>query len=159
MIGFGYDVHRLAEGESLILAGVPIDSPFGTVAHSDGDVALHALCDAMLGAIGMGDIGEHFPDTDIKWKGADSAVFVRECLRMITEQECVLINVDLALVLEAPKIKPYKEQMKTRLAELCSLPLNRVNIKATTSEKLGFVGRGEGVQAYCVCQVDKIQSS
>lgn len=151
LVGFGYDVHRLAAGESLILAGVPIDSEIGTVAHSDGDVLLHALCDAILGALGMGDIGEHFPDTDQQWKNASSSVFVAEVIRLMKEQGCSLINVDAALVLEAPKLKKYKAAMRSSLAQMLQLPEQRVNIKATTSEKLGFVGEGKGVQAYCVC--------
>lgn len=153
MVGFGYDVHRLAEGESLILGGVSIESPIGTVAHSDGDVVLHALCDALLGAAGLGDIGEHFPDTDAQWKNAPSSIFVQEVMRMIHEAEYQLVNLDIALVLEAPKIKSYKDAMRSSIAAMCSLEPKRVNIKATTSEKLGFVGRKEGVQAYCICEL------
>lgn len=156
MVGLGYDVHRLAEGESLILGGVRIESPIGTVAHSDGDVLLHALCDAILGAAGLGDIGEHFPDTDIKWKNADSTRFVTAVVEMITEQQLQLVNVDVTLVLESPKILPYKQQMRSTIALLCGLPEQRVNLKATTSEKLGFVGNKEGVQAYAICQLQEL---
>ncbi len=157
MVGLGYDVHRLADGESLILGGVRIESPIGTVAHSDGDVLLHALCDAILGAAGLGDIGEHFPDTDIKWKNADSTRFVTAVVEMITEQQLQLVNVDVTLVLESPKILPYKQQMRSTIALLCGLPEQRVNLKATTSEKLGFVGNKEGVQAYAICQLQELR--
>ncbi|MBX7156657.1 MAG: 2-C-methyl-D-erythritol 2,4-cyclodiphosphate synthase [Bacteriodetes bacterium] len=157
MVGLGYDVHRLAEGESLILGGVRIESPIGTVAHSDGDVLLHALCDAILGAAGLGDIGEHFPDTDTKWKNADSTRFVTAVVEMITEQQLQLVNVDVTLVLESPKILPYKQQMRSTIALLCGLPEQRVNLKATTSEKLGFVGNKEGVQAYAICQLQELR--
>ncbi|MFN8367586.1 MAG: 2-C-methyl-D-erythritol 2,4-cyclodiphosphate synthase [Candidatus Kapaibacterium sp.] len=157
MVGLGYDVHRLAEGESLILGGVRIESPIGTVAHSDGDVLLHALCDAILGAAGLGDIGEHFPDTDTKWKNADSTKFVTAVVEMITDQRLQLVNVDVTLVLESPKILPYKQQMRSTIALLCGLPEQRVNLKATTSEKLGFVGNKEGVQAYAICQLRELR--
>ncbi len=158
LVGFGYDVHRLAEGESLVLGGIPIESTIGTIAHSDGDVILHALCDAMLGAAGMGDIGEHFPDTDSRWKGMSSTVFVKEVLTMIHTRNYRLVNVDIAVVLEAPKLKPYKEAMRRSIAEMLGLIEERVNIKATTSEKLGFVGQGHGIQAYCCCSVYHMSS-
>jgi 2-C-methyl-D-erythritol 2,4-cyclodiphosphate synthase len=154
MVGFGYDVHRLAEGESLILGGVEIPSTFGTVAHSDGDVLLHALCDALLGAVGMGDIGEHFPDTDATYKGISSLELLRRVVALLVAQNWRIINIDVTLVLEHPKILPYKPAMRENIARACDLPLERVSIKATTSEKLGFVGSGEGVQAYSVCQVE-----
>jgi 2-C-methyl-D-erythritol 2,4-cyclodiphosphate synthase len=157
MVGFGYDVHRLADGESLILGGVTIDSPFGTVAHSDGDVLLHAVCDALLGALALGDIGEHFPDTDPAYRGISSLELLRRCVALVAEHRCVLINLDATLVLERPKILPYKLLMRENIAAACGLPLERVSIKATTSEKLGFVGAGAGVQAYCVCQIEQIQ--
>jgi 2-C-methyl-D-erythritol 2,4-cyclodiphosphate synthase len=153
MIGFGYDVHRLAAGESLVLGGVPIESSFGTVAHSDGDVVLHALCDALLGAAGLGDIGEHFPDTDPRWKNAPSSVFVAHVCELLTKSGFSIVNADIALTLEAPKILPYKQRMRTGIAQMLSLPVERVNIKATTAEKLGFIGRGEGVACYCVTEV------
>ncbi len=158
MVGFGYDIHRLAEGESLILGGVEIVSSFGTVAHSDGDVLLHALCDALLGAAGLGDIGEHFPDTDAAYKGISSIELLRRVIALVKKEGYQLINIDCTLVLEKPKILPYKPQMRERIAEACSLPLQRVSLKATTSEKLGFVGQGEGIEAYAVCQIEPILS-
>ena len=153
MTGFGYDVHRLAPGETLVLGGVSIESPIGTIAHSDGDVVLHALCDALLGAAGLGDIGEHFPDTDPQWKNAPSSKFVLHVCSLLQSHNLHIVNADIALTLEAPKILPYKQRMRSTIASLLSLPENRVNIKATTAEKLGFIGRGEGVACYCVCQL------
>lgn len=153
MTGFGYDVHRLAQGETLVLGGVSIESSIGTVAHSDGDVVLHALCDALLGAAGLGDIGEHFPDTDPQWKNAPSSKFVLHVCSLLQSHNLHIVNADIALTLEAPKILPYKQRMRSTIASLLSLPETRVNIKATTAEKLGFIGRGEGVACYCVCQL------
>ncbi|MBM4178415.1 MAG: 2-C-methyl-D-erythritol 2,4-cyclodiphosphate synthase [Ignavibacteria bacterium] len=153
MIGFGFDVHRLAEGQSLVLAGVDIPSPVGTVAHSDGDVVLHALVDALLGAVAMGDIGEHFPDTDPQWKGAASSHFVEHTVGLLDSNGYRIINVDCTLVLESPKILPYRNQMRENIAQLCGLPVERVAVKATTSERLGYVGRKEGVHAFVACEV------
>lgn len=156
MVGFGYDIHRLAEGENLIIGGVEIPSAFGTVAHSDGDVLLHALCDALLGAAGLGDIGEHFPDTDAQYKGISSIELLRRVIVLVQTEQYKLINIDCTLVLEKPKILPYKAAMRENIARECGLPIQRVCLKATTSEKVGFVGRGEGVQAYAVCQIEPI---
>lgn len=153
MVGFGFDVHRLAEGESLVLGGVDIPSPLGTVAHSDGDVMFHALVDALLGALALGDIGEHFPDTDPKWKGAPSSAFVEHAVALVKEQHCRIVNIDCTLVLESPKILPFKQTMRENIARLCELPLERVAVKATTSERIGYVGRREGVHAYVICEV------
>ncbi len=153
MVGFGFDVHRLAEGQTLVLAGVEIPSPIGTVAHSDGDVIFHALVDALLGAIALGDIGEHFPDTDPRWKGAASSQFVEHAVGLLRERSYTIINVDCTLVLESPKILSFKPQMRENIAQLCGLPLERVAVKATTSERMGYVGRKEGVHAFVVCEV------
>lgn len=153
MVGFGFDVHRLAEGQTLVLAGVEIPSPIGTVAHSDGDVIFHALVDALLGAIALGDIGEHFPDTDPRWKGAASSQFVEHAVGLLRERSYTIINVDCTLVLESPKILPFKPQMRENIAQLCGLPIERVAVKATTSERMGYVGRKEGVHAFVVCEV------
>lgn len=155
MVGFGYDIHRLESGESLILCGVEIPSAIGTVAHSDGDAALHALTDAILGAAGLGDIGEHFPDTNPLYKNADSRMFVRRAIELLKENKLRLINIDITVVLEKPKIQPFKEAMKMALAEICELPLQRVSVKATTNERVGFVGRSEGVAAFAICQVEE----
>lgn len=153
MVGFGFDVHRLEEGRRLVLGGVEIPSPHGTVAHSDGDVVLHALVDALLGALALGDIGEHFPDTDPEWKGAASSQFVDHAVKLVRKQGCEIVNVDCTLVLESPKILPYKQAMRERIAEMCGLALNRVSVKATTSERMGYVGRREGVHAFVICEV------
>lgn len=159
MIGFGYDIHRMAEGESLVLAGVTIAHHSGTVAHSDGDVIYHALCDAIFGALGQGDIGEHFPDTDLRWKNASSDRFVEYAVALLTNQGYSLVNIDCTLVMDTPKIKPFKQQMRENIARLCAIPLERVNVKATTNEGVGFIGRGEGVAAMCVCQVQSLSPS
>lgn len=153
MVGFGYDVHRLAEGESLVLGGVAIESPFGTVAHSDGDVLLHAVCDALLGAAGIGDIGEHFPDTKEEFRGISSIELLARVVRLIAGEGFALVNIDCTLVMEAPKISPYKTAMRQNIANVCSLPVERVCVKATTNEKLGFVGAQQGAQAYAVCML------
>lgn len=155
MVGFGFDVHRLAEGESLVLGGVTIPSPLGTVAHSDGDVIFHALVDALLGAMALGDIGEHFPDTDPQWKGAPSSGFVEHAVRLIAEQNCYVVNIDCTLVLESPKILNYKTEMRQNIARHCAIPIERVAVKATTSERVGYVGRSEGVQAFVICEVQR----
>ncbi len=156
MVGFGYDVHKLAKGESLILGGVKIVSDFGTVAHSDGDVLLHAISDAVLGAAGMNDIGEHFPDTDPVYKNADSMLLFKKCLELIEEEGLELVNIDATIVLEKPKISTYKQQIRESIANACGLVVKRVNIKATTNEQMGPEGRGEGVAVYSVCQLKEI---
>ena len=155
MVGFGYDNHRLTTGESLILGGVRIESPLGTVAHSDGDALLHALCDALLGAAGLDDIGEHFPDTDPKYKDAESGVLLREVIEMIEKKNLELVNIDAVVLLETPKLKLYKKRIKENIAILCGISADYVNIKAKTSEKMGFVGRSEGVAVYCICELKK----
>ena len=153
MVGFGYDVHRLEEGQSLILGGVTIPSGFGTVAHSDGDVLLHAICDALLGAAALGDIGEHFPDTDAEWKDVSSVKLLEAVTAMLQERDLAIVNIDATLALERPKILPYKAEMRAKIAAAAGLPLERVSVKATTGEKLGFVGSSAGVQAYAVCML------
>jgi 2-C-methyl-D-erythritol 2,4-cyclodiphosphate synthase len=155
MVGLGYDSHKLALGESLILGGVIIEFEKGTVAHSDGDVILHALCDALLGAAGLGDIGEHFPDSDEKYKNYDSSKFVINVMELVEKAGFELVNIDITIILEKPKLKIYKEKMKNRLAELCNIKPEIVNVKAKTNEGIGFVGREEGVAAYCICEICK----
>ena len=153
MVGFGFDVHQLAPNETLVLGGVAIESPIGTVAHSDGDVVLHALVDALLGSMGLGDIGEHFPDSDPQWKGAASIRFLRHAVQLVNDQQCKIVNIDATIVLESPKISTYKQSMREVIAEACDIPVQRVNVKATTSEHLGYVGRKEGVHAFVICEV------
>ena len=149
-IGLGYDVHRLARGESLILGGVPISSDVGTVAHSDGDVLLHAICDALLGALALGDIGEHFPDTDEQYRGVSSLDLLRRCLGLVDEHGWRPGNLDATLMLERPKILPHRESIRRSIAETMNLPLDHISLKATTGEGIGFVGRGSGVEAQAV---------
>jgi 2-C-methyl-D-erythritol 2,4-cyclodiphosphate synthase len=149
-IGFGSDVHAFGPGDFLMLGGVRVAHSRGVVAHSDGDVLLHALCDALLGAAGLGDIGQHFKDTDPKWRGADSSIFVTQVLALLRARRLVVANVDLTVLAQAPKIAPHRDAMRRRIAQLLELPEDRVNIKATTTEGLGFLGRAEGIAAQAV---------
>jgi 2-C-methyl-D-erythritol 2,4-cyclodiphosphate synthase len=149
-IGSGFDVHAFGAGNSVMLGGVRVPHTHGVVAHSDGDVVLHALCDALLGAAGMGDIGQHFSDQDPKWRGADSAHFLAEVMMMLRERSLVVENVDVTVIAQAPKIAPHREAMRSRMAQLLGLDEARVNVKATTTEGLGFLGRAEGIAAQAV---------
>jgi 2-C-methyl-D-erythritol 4-phosphate cytidylyltransferase/2-C-methyl-D-erythritol 2,4-cyclodiphosphate synthase len=149
-VGFGFDVHALAAGESLWLGGVLIPHDRGLVGHSDADVVLHALTDAILGALAAGDIGDHFPPSDPRWKGAPSALFVEHARDLAAEAGGRISHVDLTIICEAPRIGPYRDAMRARIAGLLRLPLARVSIKATTTERLGFAGRGEGIAAQAV---------
>jgi 2-C-methyl-D-erythritol 2,4-cyclodiphosphate synthase len=146
-IGLGHDVHRLVPGRKLVLGGVSIDYPFGTDGHSDGDVLLHALTDAILGAAGLGDIGEWFPDTDPQWKNADSGQFVEKAVSLVQEQGWEIGNVDCTIFAEQPKLKQDKPKIRRRVAELLGVPEEAVNIKAKTGEKVGPIGRGEAIAA------------
>lgn len=153
MVGIGYDTHKLAEGESFILGGIRIESSLGTVAHSDGDVLIHAIIDAILGAAGMGDIGDHFPDTDEKYKNVNSVTLLENIKLMVLAKNYSLVNVDATIILETPKLKHYKTMIKKNLANILDLPEDRVNIKATTNEKMGFLGRNEGIAVLATCQL------
>lgn len=149
-IGQGYDVHKLVEGRDLIICGVKIPYEKGLLGHSDADVALHALSDALLGAAALGDIGRHFPDTDEKYKGADSRALLREVVRLIKEKGYTAGNVDVTIVAQRPKMLPYIPQMRDNIAADLGIDTDAVNVKATTTEKLGFEGRGEGISATAV---------
>jgi 2-C-methyl-D-erythritol 4-phosphate cytidylyltransferase/2-C-methyl-D-erythritol 2,4-cyclodiphosphate synthase len=149
-VGTGFDVHRLVAGEQLWLCGVWIEHEMGLAGHSDADVALHAVVDALLGAIGAGDIGAHFPPNEPQWKGAPSSRFVEHAIELAREAGYRVGNIDVTLICEAPKIGPYRDQMRARLASLAQVDLGAVNIKATTTERLGFTGRGEGIAAQAV---------
>ena len=149
-IGHGYDVHRLAEGLPLYLCGIKIEHTQGCVAHSDGDVALHALCDSLLGALALGDIGKHFPDTDPAYKGIDSKILLRKVMEMLKSRGASVGNVDLTIAAQRPKLAPYILPMRTSIASLLEIPLEDVSVKATTTEKLGFVGREEGIEVNAV---------
>ncbi|HNF87155.1 MAG TPA: 2-C-methyl-D-erythritol 2,4-cyclodiphosphate synthase [bacterium] len=154
-IGQGYDVHRLAEGRKMILGGVEISADKGPLGHSDADVLLHAICDALLGAIGLGDIGKHFPDTDQAYKNISSLILLEKVNALITERNYRVGNVDATLVLQKPKIALHVPAMKKNIAAVLHVEEERVSIKATTSEGLGFVGAGDGVVAYAVALVFK----
>ena len=149
-IGSGFDVHAFGAGDHLMLGGVRIAHSRGVVAHSDGDVLLHALCDALLGAAGLGDIGQHFPDSDPRWKGAASARFVTAVLGLLQARRLAVLNADLTVIAEAPRIAPHREAICREVARLLEVPVERVNLKATTTERLGFLGRAEGVAAQAV---------
>lgn len=150
-IGHGYDVHRLVEGRKLILGGVEIPWKKGLLGHSDADVLVHAVMDAILGAAALGDIGKHFPDTDPNYAGADSMLLLREVVRLVEEQGYQIGNLDCTVIAQQPKLKEYIPQMQERIAAVCKVQADQVNVKATTEEKLGFTGTGEGMSAHCVC--------
>ncbi len=149
-IGFGYDIHRLAEEEKLWLGGLLIPSTLGTVGHSDADVLLHAICDALLGALALGDIGAHFPDTDPQYKGIDSKHLLQHIYALIQSKGYSLVNLDATVVLEKPKLRPFIDEMRAVIATILQTSVEVVSIKATTSEQKGFVGREEGIKAYAV---------
>ena len=150
-IGQGFDVHAFGDGDHLMIGGVRVPHERGVLAHSDGDVALHALCDAMLGALALGDIGQHFPPSDPQWKGADSRAFVRHCNQLLAEQGWRVGNADITVICEKPKIGPHAQAMRDNIASDLGIGLDAVSIKATTTEKLGFAGRGEGIAAQAAC--------
>ena len=153
MIGLGYDTHRFEAGRPLILGGVRIEHEQGLAGHSDADVLTHAVIDALLGAAGLGDIGLHFPDTDERWKDADSIELLRLTCGIVANEDLQVVNVDATLVLEAPKIGPHRHAMREKLAEAIGVTVRRVNVKATTGEGMGFVGRGEGAAAMAVAML------
>ena len=154
-IGNGYDVHALAPGLDLWLGGVKVESPIGCIAHSDGDVAIHALCDAILGALALGDIGKHFPDTSDEFKGIDSKILLERVMALIRQEGWEVGNVDITIALQRPKLAPHIRSMRDTLASVMGIGLDRVSVKATTTEKLGFVGRSEGCEVYAVALLTK----
>ena len=154
-IGHGYDVHRLVEGRDLILGGVKIDFELGLLGHSDADVLLHAVSDALLGAAGLGDIGKHFPDTDPQYKGADSRVLLRHVVKLVRQTGYFISNVDVTMIAQKPKLKDHIPQMVKNIAADLEIPENRVNVKATTEEKLGFTGSMEGLRCHAVCLLEE----
>lgn len=154
-IGHGYDVHKLTKGRDLILGGVKIDHKLGLLGHSDADVVLHAVSDSLLGAVALGDIGKHFPDTDDKYKGADSRVLLREVYSKIKQLGFKVSNLDVTVIAQKPKLLPFIEKMRENIANDIETDISRVNVKATTEEKLGFTGREEGISAHSVCIVYK----
>lgn len=152
-IGHGYDVHKLCEGRKLILGGVEIPHDKGLLGHSDADVLLHAVMDALLGACALGDIGKHFPDTDDSYKGADSMVLFGEVIKILRHNGYVVSNIDATIIAQKPKLSPYIDEMRKNIADICSVDISQVSVKATTEEHLGFTGREEGISAHCVCIV------
>jgi len=154
-VGFGFDVHQLKEDHPFILGGVKLEHHSGTFGHSDADVLVHAICDAILGAANLEDIGYHFPNTDPKWKDISSLILLEHCVMLIKEKGWNVGNIDAMLCIEAPKIKPYIEEMKKNIGQAMALSIDDISIKATTNETMGFIGREEGVVAYAVCLITK----
>lgn len=154
-VGFGFDVHQLQIGKDLWLGGIKIPSAKGAVGHSDADVLIHAICDALLGAAGLRDIGFHFPDTSAEFKGIDSKILLGRVMELLTKENYSICNIDCTLVLESPKINPHIESMKQTLASLLNIEITDIGIKATTNEKMGYVGREEGVCAYALALIQK----
>ena len=154
-IGHGYDVHRLVEGRDLILGGVKIEYAKGLLGHSDADVLLHAVSDALLGAAGLGDIGKHFPDTDMQYKGADSLKLLEIVGQKVSLAGYRVSNIDVTMIAQAPKLRPHIETMERNIAGAVGIDVSRVNVKATTEEKLGFTGTGEGMSCHAVCLLEE----
>lgn len=155
-IGLGYDSHRLVEGRTLVMGGIRIDYPRGLLGHSDGDVVLHAVSDALLGAIGAGDIGMHFPDTDEKYKNIESDIILEEVDAKVKEAGFNVANIDLVIIAEEPKMKPYYEEMKERISEILYIEKEKINVKAKTNEKMGDIGKGEGIACIAVVLIEKL---
>lgn len=155
-IGHGLDVHQLIEGRKCVIGGVEIPHEKGLLGHSDADVLLHAICDALLGAAGLGDIGRHFPDNDAQYKGADSRALLRQVIVLLKKSGYVVGNVDATIVAQSPKMAPHIEQMRANIAADCEVEVGRINVKATTTEQLGFTGRGEGIAAEAVCLIHQL---
>lgn len=155
LAGLGYDSHRLAAGRALILGGVEIESEMGLEGHSDADVVTHAVIDALLGAAGMGDVGQHFPDTDERYRDADSIGLLAQVMRLLAAEGLQPVNVDVTVIMERPRLAPHRDAIAARLAETIGLPRERVNVKATTGEGMGFVGRGEGVAALAIASLHR----
>ena len=155
-IGHGYDVHRLVESEPLIICGEKIESPVGSLGHSDGDVGIHAICDAILGALAYGDLGTHFPSSNPEWKGTDSRCFLDKVLEEMNLRGYAINNIDCTIILQAPNISTYVEAMRQRIADYCYLDINQVSVKATTTDKLGSIGRGEGIAASAIVLLNEV---
>ena len=150
-IGHGYDVHKLEEGKKFISGGIEIDHDKGAVGHSDADVVIHVICDALLGALSLGDIGKHFPDTDNIYKGIDSKILLKKVMKLVKEEKYQISNVDITILLQKPKLRNYIDSMRDTLSNIMEIKKSQISVKATTTEGLGFVGREEGVAAHCVC--------
>ncbi|MFO8234759.1 MAG: 2-C-methyl-D-erythritol 2,4-cyclodiphosphate synthase [Bacteroidales bacterium] len=153
-IGQGYDVHKLSEGRKLILGGIEIPSAKGCIAHSDGDVLIHAICDALFGAASLGDIGKHFPDSDPGYKNISSTILLRQTLEMVSKEGFSVVNIDSTICLQSPKLKLYKENIKESLIEL--IGVQNISVKATTTEEMGFIGEGKGISVYAIVLLEKL---
>ena len=150
-IGHGYDVHKLENGKKFVIGGIEIEHYKGAVGHSDADVVIHVICDALLGALSLGDIGKHFPDTDDKYKGIDSKILLQKVMKLVQEEKYQISNVDVTILLQKPKLRNYIDSMRDTLSKIMEINKSQISVKATTTEGLGFVGREEGVAAHCVC--------
>lgn len=158
-IGQGYDVHQLVTGRKCIIGGVDIPFEKGLAGHSDADVLLHAICDALLGAAALGDIGKHFPPTDMRYQGIDSRALLRHVIALLKTRDYVVNNIDCTVICELPKLSPHTEQMCANIAADCAVTIDAINVKATTTERLGFTGRGEGIAAEAVCLIVKLKAA
>ncbi len=156
-IGHGYDVHRFGEGDFIVLGGVKIPHSHGFIAHSDGDVLIHSLCDAILGSIAAGDIGQHFPDTDEQYRNIDSSILLKKISQLLTQEQFEIGNIDISIVAQSPKMSPHIQAMRHHLATVLNIRSTQINIKATTTEKLGFTGRQEGIAVHSVVMVYTMQ--
>ena len=156
-VGMGYDVHRLTEGRDLIIGGVKIPYDKGLLGHSDADVLLHAIMDALLGAAALGDIGSHFPDTDDEYKGADSMVLLKRVGELIDDEHYIIENIDATIIAQRPKMRPYIDEMRSNIASALGIEVSQVNVKATTEEGLGFTGSGEGISSQAVCMLSSVR--
>ena len=154
-IGHGYDVHKLEDGKKFVIGGIEIDHYKGAVGHSDADVVIHVICDALLGALSLGDIGKHFPDTDNKYKGIDSKILLQKVMNLVSEKKYQISNVDVTILLQKPKLRNCIDSMRDSLSKIMEISISQISVKATTTEGLGFVGREEGVAAHCVCLITK----
>ena len=154
-IGHGYDVHKLEKGNKFIIGGIEIKHSKGAIGHSDADVVIHVICDALLGAMSLGDIGSHFPDTDIKFKGIDSKILLGNVVDIMKEKKFEVVNIDVTVMLEKPKLRDYIDTMRKTISSILGSDISSISVKATTTEGLGFVGREEGVAAHCVCLIKK----
>ena len=154
-VGYGFDVHALQEGRPFILGGITIPSAFGPLGHSDADVLIHAICDALLGAAALGDIGMHFPDTSTEFKNIDSKILLQRVIALLKEKNYAIVNIDSTVILETPKIAPHITAMRESLSVVMGIPLEDISIKATTNEKMGYVGRQEGVCAHAVALIER----
>jgi len=152
-VGFGYDVHKLVKGRKLILGGVNIQHTKGLSGHSDADVLLHSICDSLLGAAGLDDIGHYFPNSDIKWKGVSSLILLEECYELLKKRKLKIINIDSTILLEEPKISPFIDKMKENICKVLNIKSNQLSIKSTTSEGMGFVGKKQGCSVYTICSL------